>query len=85
MKAIYLAIVMLSIVFTVFGEPSDQEKLELIKQHKTAVHIKDGWIRDPYNIGLGNESVVGNTVRVWRSADLVNWEYLGEPYAIEHN
>ena len=32
---------------------------------------------DPYNIGLGGESAVGDTVRVWKSKDLIDWEYLG--------
>ncbi|EMI22706.1 arylsulfatase, partial [Rhodopirellula maiorica SM1] len=32
---------------------------------------------DPYNIGLGNESIVGNQVRVYRSSDLIQWEPLG--------
>ena len=29
---------------------------------------------DPYNIGLGPESIVGTAVQVWRSRDLVAWE-----------
>lgn len=38
---------------------------------------------DPYNIGLGRESIVGGTVQVWRSKDLVDWEYLGTPFTLE--
>lgn len=38
---------------------------------------------DPYNVGLGNESAVGNTVRVWRSKDLIDWEYLGTPFTLK--
>jgi beta-galactosidase len=38
---------------------------------------------DPYNIGLGEISAVGNTVRVWKSKDLIDWEYLGTPYTLE--
>ena len=32
---------------------------------------------DPYNVGLGSESAVGDTVRVWRSRDLIDWQSLG--------
>jgi arylsulfatase len=32
---------------------------------------------DPYNVGLGNESAVGDTVRVWKSKNLIDWKYLG--------
>lgn len=32
---------------------------------------------NPYNIGLGNESIVGGEVRVYRSKDLIDWESLG--------
>ncbi len=32
---------------------------------------------NPYNIGLGDESIVGNQVRVYRSKDLIEWESLG--------
>ncbi|WP_246114419.1 sulfatase-like hydrolase/transferase [Rubripirellula tenax] len=32
---------------------------------------------NPYNIGLGDESIVGNQVRVYRSKDLTQWESLG--------
>ena len=35
---------------------------------------------DPYNIGLGPDSIVGASVQVWRSKDLVDWEYLGTPF-----
>jgi hypothetical protein len=38
---------------------------------------------DPYNIGLGPESIVGGTVQVWRSKDLVEWESLGTPFTLE--
>jgi hypothetical protein len=37
---------------------------------------------DPYNIGLGPESIVGEKVRLWRSKDLIEWEYLGEPFTL---
>jgi xylan 1,4-beta-xylosidase len=37
---------------------------------------------DAYNIGLGTESIVGSTVQVWRSRDLVDWEYLGTPFTL---
>jgi arylsulfatase len=35
---------------------------------------------DPYNVGLGPVSIVGNKVQIWRSQDLVDWEYLGTPF-----
>ena len=38
---------------------------------------------DPYNTGLGDESAVGNVVQVWRSKDLVDWEYLGTPFTLK--
>jgi hypothetical protein len=37
---------------------------------------------EPYNIGLGEGSVVGEHVRLWRSKDLVQWQYLGEPFSL---
>jgi arylsulfatase len=76
-----------------------------LKSHDRALHIKEGWIRDPYitrgpedffyltgttinaddsrertdpyNVGLGTESAVGDTVRLWKSKDLIDWEPLG--------
>jgi len=38
---------------------------------------------DPYNIGLGEESVVGEYVRLWHSKDLIHWEYRGEPFSLD--
>jgi len=38
---------------------------------------------DPYNVGLGQASAVGSTVRVWRSKDLIDWEYLGTPFTLK--
>ncbi|HBE67403.1 MAG TPA: glycoside hydrolase family 2 [Planctomycetaceae bacterium] len=32
---------------------------------------------NPYNIGLGDASIVGDQVRLWRSKDLVEWESIG--------
>jgi hypothetical protein len=40
---------------------------------------------DPYNIGLGPESIVGSTVQVWRSKDLIDWEYLGTPFTLKND
>jgi len=37
---------------------------------------------DSHNIGLGERSIVGEHVRVWRSKDLIEWEYLGEPFSL---
>lgn len=38
---------------------------------------------DPYNNGLMKTSIVGYHVQLWRSKDMVDWEYLGTPYTIE--
>jgi xylan 1,4-beta-xylosidase len=38
---------------------------------------------DPYNVGLGDNSIVGGTVRVWRSKDLIDWESLGTPFTLK--
>ena len=38
---------------------------------------------DPYNIGLGTESIVGSAVQVWHSRDLIDWEYRGTPFALK--
>lgn len=37
---------------------------------------------DPYNSGLGNESLVGHTARVWKSKNLIDWESLGAPFSL---
>ena len=38
---------------------------------------------DPYNTGLGNESIVGWKAKVWRSKDLIDWESLGTPFSLK--
>jgi hypothetical protein len=38
---------------------------------------------DPYNIGLQKTSVVGWKCQVWRSKDLIDWEWLGTPFSLE--
>ena len=38
---------------------------------------------NPYNIGLGGESIVGNQVRVYRSQDLIEWEDLGVVFSAD--
>lgn len=38
---------------------------------------------NPYNIGLGDESIVGHQVRVYRSKDLIKWESLGPIFAVK--
>ncbi|MCK5174584.1 MAG: beta-xylosidase, partial [Planctomycetes bacterium] len=35
---------------------------------------------DPYNIGLKNISIVGTVVQLWRSRDMIDWEYMGVPF-----
>ena len=37
---------------------------------------------DPYNTGLGATSLVGSSVRLWRSKDLVDWEYRGVIFSL---
>jgi hypothetical protein len=90
----------------------DRETIEAgLASHDRALHIKSGWIRDPYiilgpddfyyltgtqanpgdpreqedpyNTGLGDGSIVGEHVRVWRSSELIEWESLGEPFSFE--
>ena len=39
--------------------------------------------REPYNTGLGNRSIVGWKMQIWRSKDLVRWESLGAPYSLK--
>jgi arylsulfatase A-like enzyme len=103
------------------GNKQDDHPLQAVKEHQHAVHIKNGWIRDPYiylasdgyyyltgttpnpgdpreesdkyNLGLTPEaqraglkkSIVGYKIRVWRSANLIDWEYLGEPFSLENS
>ena len=38
---------------------------------------------DPYNVGLGSNSIVGGTVQVWRSKDLTEWQSLGTPFTLK--
>jgi len=38
---------------------------------------------DPYNTGLGETSIVGYSLRVWRSRDLIIWENLGIPFTLD--
>lgn len=48
-------------------------------------------INDKYNLGLNpaakqlglNPTIVGYQIRVWRSPDLADWEYLGEPFSLD--
>ncbi len=37
---------------------------------------------DPYNTGLGPESIVGYHMQLWRSRDLIDWESLGTPFSL---
>jgi arylsulfatase len=46
---------------------------------------------EPYNTGLPatssenqtTPSMVGHSIRVWRSPDLADWEYMGEPFTLD--
>lgn len=90
--------------------PDSLTLLGALDAHDRAVHVKDGWIRDPYivrgpdgiyhltgttpdpgdsretndpyNTGLGNGSIVGSAMRVWRSPNLVDWEDAGAPFTL---
>ena len=35
---------------------------------------------EPYNTGLGDESIVGWKMQAWRSKNLIDWESLGTPF-----
>ena len=37
-------------------------------------------VTDPYNIGLQAHSYVGWKAQMWKSKDLIDWEYLGTPF-----
>ena len=37
---------------------------------------------DPYNTGLGEKSLVGWKAQVWRSKNLVKWDYIGTPFTL---
>ena len=37
-----------------------------------------------YNTGLGKTSAVGWKMKLWKSTDLVKWEYLGTPYSLKN-
>ncbi len=56
------------------------------KYYLTGTQPREGDPRaeeNPYNIGLGDESIVGGQVRVWRSDDLIEWEDLGPIFTVE--
>ena len=40
-------------------------------------------VKNPYNIGLGDKSIVGHQVRLWRSSDLIQWESLGPIFSVD--
>lgn len=40
-------------------------------------------ISDPYNTGLGDESVVGHVAQIWKSKDLIEWETLDSPFSLK--
>ena len=39
--------------------------------------------KNPYNIGLGDASIVGHQVRLWRSKDLIDWESMGPIFTVD--
>jgi iduronate 2-sulfatase len=38
---------------------------------------------EPYNTGLGDESIVGWQARIWRSFDLIDWQSLDAPFTLK--
>jgi arylsulfatase A-like enzyme len=38
---------------------------------------------EPYNTGLGNQSIVGWEMQLWRTKDFVDWESLGTPFSLQ--
>ncbi|MGI9458475.1 MAG: family 43 glycosylhydrolase, partial [Pirellulales bacterium] len=38
---------------------------------------------NPYNIGLGDESIVGHQVRLWRSSNLIQWDSMGPIFTVD--
>ncbi len=113
MRKIMLPLLLLCAAALRAAEPGEQI-VKAVKEHARAVHIKDGWIRDPYIVsgpdgfyyltgttldpgdpaeytklfngpGQPKGGKIGHAVRLWRSADLASWEYLGEPYVLERD
>lgn len=111
MKKVVLILLSLVLAMWTMSAGSDRRhKLKAVRKHKEAVHITDGWIRDPYivlgpddtyylvgtvpvegdpremsdrnNTGLGSGSIVGGQLRLWKSDNLVDWEYLGVKYNV---
>ncbi len=39
---------------------------------------------EPLNTGLGDSSLVGGAIQIWKSTNLVDWEYVGAPYSLEN-
>jgi len=37
---------------------------------------------DPHNTGLGRGSIVGYYMQLWRSRNLIHWEYRGAPFSL---
>jgi arylsulfatase len=96
---------------TALGAMNEEAITAGLKSHDRALHIKNGWMRDPYivlapdgfyyltgttmqpddpaeasdqyNIGLFEQSRVGWKAQVWRSRELVRWEYLGAPFSLK--
>lgn len=96
---------------TTLAAMSEKAVADGLKRHDRALHVKDGWMRDPYiilapddhfyltgttflpddpreatdphNLGLGKQSWVGWKMRLWRSRDLIHWEYLGAPFTLK--
>jgi hypothetical protein len=82
---------------TIWGqktEKSTEAIKELLQQHKTAVHIMDDWMRDPY-ITMGPDGYYYMTctqytkesenikMPVYRSADLAKWEFVEFFYSLK--
>ncbi|ARN57465.1 family 43 glycosylhydrolase [Sedimentisphaera salicampi] len=108
MRKITLFLLVLICVSLFAALPAEEIK-EGLKARNKALHIKDGWIRDPYIILMPdgwyyltgttklpenpkhlsnkyNKNVspnrVGHIMRLWRSRNLIDWEYIGAPYSL---
>lgn len=97
------------IVTSSISKPFEIKKA--LASHDIAIHVKDGWIRDPYivkgpddyfyltgttqlstlketsktkyNLGLGDSSLVGYELHVWKTNDFIHWESLGVPFTLK--
>jgi len=110
-KRIFALAMGIAAVGSVLAAMDEKQIAEGLRTHDRALHIKDGWIRDPYiylapdgayyltgttplpedprqgtdpyNTGLGPQSIVGYKMVLWKSTDLIHWQDMGTPYSLE--